>query len=600
MRRSLIVGFACAAVLLAAASMLATPSPAAAGSSGNTSQTVLNVRFRGTADGKTYVPGRGEKVDGSLQLNAGTETVRSGAVTLGGGSEGLTFTPGTPLTSAAGGVTTSVSVEALAESATDGNKGIDTLLSLAGSAYYRFKNGLTGPSEAGMNGPGPAYAAVSGAARTPGSDRFDHVRLVYTYVSAERSELSTYVNGCQVGQTLVNSAPAEAAAATIGFGNEVHPGATSRGFLGRLGGLAVTTFTGDVPKAVLPDAPEAPTGTVKPASMIPVSACDSPQQVQEKAANVVPTTQQLAWQQEELTGFIHFGPNTFTNSEIGTGTEPVTTFAPTDVDTDEWAAAYKKAGFKKVILVAKHHDGFVLYPSRYTQYSVKFDTAWKDGNGDLVREFVDSMHKYGLKVGFYLSPADLHEAQTGGRYADGSSPKDVTIPTLVPGDSRAGDVRSGKLPSFHLKLDDYNTYFLNQMYELLTQYGRVDEVWLDGANPTTRPQSYDWRAWYQVIGKLAPHAVVFNGQGVRWIGNEDSQARETEWSVLPFSGDPTTTRYNHEQDVEWADDLGGDDRLTNAASYLAWYPGECDARMEPGWFWHASDSPKPLSQLKTM
>ena len=172
---------------------------------------------------------------------------------------------------------------------------------------------------------------------------FDHVSLIYSYLSQQESRLSTYVDGCQVGQTLVNGVPAEAAANAIGFGNEVHPGGTSRGFLGKLKALAVSSFTGSQPASILAD-PGAPHDPITPANTISVSACDSPQTVVQKAANVVPTADQQAWQRQELTGFIHFGPDTFTDRELGTGTEPVTTFAPTDVDTDQWARTFKQAG----------------------------------------------------------------------------------------------------------------------------------------------------------------------------------------------------------------------------------------------------------------
>ncbi len=579
--------------------------PAAGAAPGNaaadqpsTSTALLHVNFRGGFNGTGYQPAPGEVVTGTLTRDTGGETLADGVVGLGGGSAGLTFAPSAALTEG-GAVTRSVAVEALAESAENGNNGFNTLLSIAGGAYYRFRSGLTGANEYGMNGPQPPYPTVTGAARAPSDTMFDHLSLIYSYVGPQESRLSTYVDGCQVGQTLVNGVPAEAAANAIGFGNEVHPGGTNRGFVGKLKALAVSSFTGSQPASILAD-PGAPHDPVAPANTIAVSACDSPQTVVQKAANVVPTADQQAWQSQELTGFIHFGPDTFTDRELGTGTEPVTTFAPTTVDTDQWARTFKQAGFKKVILVAKHHDGFLLFPTRYSTYSVKFDTAWQDGHGDLVGDFVTSMRKYGLQVGFYLSPADLHEAQPGGSYADGSTPHPVTIPTLQPGDSRAAAVRSGALPTFHFVLDDYNAYYLNQLYELLTQYGPVEEVWLDGANPTSRPESYDWPAWFELIHTLQPHSVVFNGQSVRWIGNEDAVARTAEWSPMPFAGDPATTHYNHEMDVEWSDDLGGRDVLTNAASYLSWFPGECDARIEDGWFWHPDSPPKSLDDLVGM
>lgn len=597
---------AVAVLLSGAVSAVATGLPARAApvpAGGGTSTTLLNVNFGGGFNGTSYQPGKGETVSGSLTRDTGSEAASGGAVGLAGGSQGLTFTPSASLT-ADGAVTSSLSVEMLAKSVPDGNGNLDTLISIGGGAWYRYASGLTGANEYGEDGTASAgNPTVSGAARAASDTGYDHIQLVYTYVSPTESDVSISVDGCAVGNKLVDQSPANAAVNAIGFGNEVNPAATNRGFTGSLKAVAVTRFTGDTPPPpVLPSPSVKPaSGTVQPANVIPVGACDSPQAVRAKAASVVPSANQLAWQQANgPVGFVHFGPNTFTGAEIGTGTEPVTTFAPTNLNTDQWAQTFKSAGIKEVLLVVKHHDGFVLFPSRYTTYSVKFDTAWDNGHGDLVRQFVDSMHKYGLKVGFYLSPADLHEAQSGGVYANGSAPRPVTIPTLVSGDDRTAAVQSGKLPSFHFTLDDYNTYFLNQMYELLTQYGPVDEVWLDGANPTSRSEPYNWEDWYQLIRTLQPHAVVFNGQDVRWVGNESSVARTSEWSTLPFAGDPATTRYNHELNVEWTADLGGGDQLTNAANYLSWFPAECDARIESGWFWHPGNGPKSLAALQSM
>ena len=214
--------------------------------------------------------------------------------------------------------------------------------------------------------------------------------------------------------------------------------------------------------------------SITPGPLIPVSPTDSQATILAKAANVIPSPQQIAWQHLELTAFIHFGMNTFTNSEWGSGTEDPKLFNPTQLDARQWMRALESAGIKQATLVVKHHDGFALYPSRYTTHSVKY-SPWKDGHGDVVRDFVNAAHEYGIKVGFYLSPADRHEALPGGSFANGSPSVTTKIPTLVPGDNRH------PTHFYTYQLDDYNRYFMNQLYELLTQYGPVYELWFDGA-----------------------------------------------------------------------------------------------------------------------
>jgi alpha-L-fucosidase len=200
-----------------------------------------------------------------------------------------------------------------------------------------------------------------------------------------------------------------------------------------------------------------------------------------KASALRPSQRQLDWQRLGRTAFLHFGMNTFTGQEWGTGTEDPDLFAPRDLDTDQWARTLRDSGFELAILVVKHHDGFVLYPSRYTGHSVAA-SAWRNGTGDVLREFTRSMHGHGLRVGVYLSPADENQYHDG-VYADGSAHTRRTIPTLVDGDDRATRVADGSLPTFRLTADRYGAYLLNQLYEVLTEYGPIDEVWFDGARP---------------------------------------------------------------------------------------------------------------------
>ena len=329
---------------------------------------------------------------------------------------------------------------------------------------------------------------------------------------------------------------------------------------------------------------EARGAAITPRSLIPISPTDSQATILAKAANVIPLPAQLAWQRRELTAFIHFGMNTFTDNEWGSGTEDPKLFNPTQLDARQWVRALKSAGIKQAILVVKHHDGFALYPSRYTTQSVKYST-WKGGHGDVVREFVNAAHEYGIKVGFYLSPADRHEAQPGGSFGNGSKSVTTKIPTLVHGDNRH------PTHFYTYQLDDYNRYFMNQLYELMTQYGPVYEFWFDGASAAGNSEPYNFAAWYDLIHRLAPNAVIGLGN-VRWNGNENGYSRDSEWSVIPLEHD-----YNIQPDVDLGGDLGSRARLfAPGMHYLAWYPAEADFSIRPGWFWHASED----NQVKTM
>jgi alpha-L-fucosidase len=339
--------------------------------------------------------------------------------------------------------------------------------------------------------------------------------------------------------------------------------------------------------ALHPAAPQR-VSRANPSSIVRLESGDSPTAIVEKAAHVIPSPQHLAWQRREVIGFVHFGINTFTDLEWGSGTESPALFNPTALDARQWMRAFKSAGVTEVVLVVKHHDGFALYPSRYTTHSVKA-SPWRDGKGDVMREVADAAREFGLKLGFYLSPADRHEAQPGRSFANGSAAVKTQIPALVPGDNR----KPRTLLSY--ELDDYNRYFMNQMYELLTEYGPIAEVWLDGAPAAGHKQPYAFEAWYDIVHRLQPDAVIFN-QNVRWVGNEDGYARETEWSVVPLPND-----YDVEPSGDLTDaDIGSRARLQAlGVRFLAWYPAEADVSIRPGWFWHQSqnDSVKSLGKL---
>ncbi|MFK4082832.1 alpha-L-fucosidase [Kribbella sp. NPDC020789] len=293
-------------------------------------------------------------------------------------------------------------------------------------------------------------------------------------------------------------------------------------------------------------------------------------------SQVRPSARQLAWQRQELTAFVHFGVNTFTDLEWGTGLDDPAVYDPQELDCDQWVRVLVDAGFKSVILTAKHHDGFCLWPSQYLTHNV---TASPSGR-DVMAELSAACAEHGLGLGFYLSPADLYqEKASGGYYGNGSPAVPSKIPSL-------GE------PRFRYEVDDYNRFYLNQLYELLTQYGPICEVWLDGANPTSTAQEYAFDAWFDLIRQLAPEATIaVGGPDVRWVGNEDGFARETEWSVVPFAGGQMVAE-------QTAVEVAGAEQLA-AADELRWYPAEVDVSIRPGWFYHASedDAVKPVPEL---
>jgi alpha-L-fucosidase len=267
----------------------------------------------------------------------------------------------------------------------------------------------------------------------------------------------------------------------------------------------------------------------------------------------VPSQDQLDWQRDELALFLHFGVNTFTDQEWGTGREDPKLFAPGRLDARQWARAAKAGGFRTLILTAKHHDGFCLWPSRTTQHSVA-GSGWKDGKGDMVREFTEACHAEGLKPGLYLSPWDRNHP------AYGDSPR-------------------------------YNDLYCDQLTELLGNYGSIHEVWFDGANgegPNGKRQVYDWPRFWGLVRRLQPHAVMFSDAGpdLRWIGNERGSAGETNWSTMdpaavpyPGASGPGIIRALQQGDPDGT----------------VWRPGETDVSIRPGWFYHPAENSRVKS-----
>ncbi|MGM0668037.1 MAG: alpha-L-fucosidase [Bacteroidota bacterium] len=284
------------------------------------------------------------------------------------------------------------------------------------------------------------------------------------------------------------------------------------------------------------------------------------------AARVVPDSQQLAWQKLEMTAFIHFTINTFTGLEWGEGDESPELFMPSEFDARQWARIISEAGMKMIILTCKHHDGFCLWPTRTTDHSVKY-SRWRGGKGDVVREVKEACDEYGLKFGIYLSPWDRNAESYG------NSP-------------------------------EYNSFFMEQLKELLTWYGKVDEVWFDGAcgeGPNGKVQVYDWDAYYRLINRYQPEAVTaIMGEDIRWVGTESGYGRETEWSVTAFApgGSEESKRINEKLGLNaMSEDLGSAEMI-NKAGKLFWYPAEVDVSIRPGWFYHKEEDDKVKSLEK--
>jgi alpha-L-fucosidase len=260
-----------------------------------------------------------------------------------------------------------------------------------------------------------------------------------------------------------------------------------------------------------------------------------------------PTQSQLKWHKLGYYWFIHFGPNTFTNVEWGTGNEKTEVFNPTDLDCNQWCKIAKASGATQIIITAKHHDGFCLWPSKYSKHTVA-QSIWKNGNGDVLKELSAACKKYNLKFGVYISPWDRNHPDYG---------------TAA-----------------------YNAVFVNMLTELLTNYGTINELWWDGANgegENGKMQQYDWETYIKTVRKLSPNTVIFSdvGPDIRWCGNENGFAGNSNYNTLNINGfspgknGPSTDTLN----------IGN----VNGTHYI---PAECDVSIRPGWFYHESENNK--------
>jgi alpha-L-fucosidase len=267
----------------------------------------------------------------------------------------------------------------------------------------------------------------------------------------------------------------------------------------------------------------------------------------QKLLQPVPTPQQLQWHNMEFYFFIHFGPNTFTDKEWGHGDEPEDLFNPTAMDCRQWCRIAKQSGAKGIIITAKHHDGFCLWPSKYSTHTVR-ESKWQQGKGDVLRDLSKACKEYGLKFGVYISPWDRNHPKYG--------------------------------------TPEYNDVYVNTMKEIFANYGPLFELWWDGANgegPNGKKQVYDFARFEKTIKKIAPKTVVFSdiGPNIRWVGNEQGFAGQTNWNMLDTAGfgrgatAPETTVLNT-----------GNEYGKN------WIPAECDVSIRPGWFYHKGEDGK--------
>ena len=325
---------------------------------------------------------------------------------------------------------------------------------------------------------------------------------------------------------------------------------------------------------------------LKTSSTASIDSDDTKDSIVFKAAHIVPTSNQYEALKNEFIAFIHFGPNTFTRMEWGNGFEDPKIFKLQNLDTDQWCEAMKSAGMKMVVITVKHHDGFVLWQSRYTKHGI-MSSPFQDGKGDVLKELTASCEKFGLKLGVYLSPADLYQIENKeGLYGNLSKYSDRVIPRSVEGRPFKNKT------TFTFNVDDYNEYFLNQLFELLTEYGPIHEVWFDGAHPKRKGgQTYNYLAWKELISTLAPKAVIFGKQDLRWCGNEAGGTRDTEWNIIPYQMNPH--EMNSFADIT-GEDIGSREKLYDA-KFLHYQQAETNTSIREGWFYRDDTSQKVRS-----
>lgn len=259
----------------------------------------------------------------------------------------------------------------------------------------------------------------------------------------------------------------------------------------------------------------------------------------------LPSRSQLAWHDMEYYLFMHFGPNTFTGREWGHGDESGDLFNPSELDCRQWAQIAKASGAKGIIITAKHHDGFCLWPSKFSTHTVR-ESKWKNGKADVLKELSQACREAGIKFGVYISPWDRNHPDYG-------TPK-------------------------------YNDVFVNMLRELFTNYGPIWELWWDGANgegPNGKKQQYDWKRFENTVRQISPKTIIFSdiGPDIRWVGNEKGIAGKTNWNYLNTDG------FKRGEGAPPTDTLSQGNRFGGR-----WIPAECDVSIRPGWFYHSGEN----------
>jgi len=299
---------------------------------------------------------------------------------------------------------------------------------------------------------------------------------------------------------------------------------------------------------------------------LPVTPNETIEQVRKRAANVKPTAEKLAWMNLELISFPHFGMSTFSGVQQGDGKQNPAIFTPDKFDAAQWVRVHKDAGIKMIVFVAKHHDGFSLWPTKVNDYSVK-SSPWKDGKGDMVKEMADACRKEGLKFGIYHSLWDKHDPRCNTQASTFSA-------------------------------EAYNRFIVDQLTELLTNYGEITEIWFDGAGTRGRE---DWDGIFDLIDKFQPRALIsMCGYGIRWCGNEAATGDATEWNVQPIYPEQEThrwTAYHRNVLIPKKADKTANDLESLRGKPLFWFPVECNTAFLRPWHFVAGEPPKSLTTM---
>ena len=570
---------------------------------------LMGVDFLGSFNGTTYTKSGDEQMLGTLTSRTNGLTITDSAVTLPGDTAGLEFAP----TGFSLGDGTEVTKPMVAELRFTPTKtdSMQTLFSAGGNLFVRYEANGSFVYGISVQSNGKWTDHKITAAAPAGEEHV--VSVAYVPKADGTTKLVMRVDDGDVqtkdvqGKAALNADVKD----KVGIGNEMHTAdnARKRGFVGTIGEvrLAETSaaFTDKEFRLVYTPV-DCDTSGISPANTFEVTPAECTASLKAKLSALRPTEEQADYIDWGRIGFMHYGVNTYTGNDWGDGDEDPKIVDPTDLDTDQWARSFADAGFKMLMVTVKHHDGFELYDSRYNTEHDWANTAVaeKTGEKDLFRKIVNSARKYGIKIGIYYSPADSYMEKQG-VWGNDSARVKRTIPTLVENDDRAQKVADGTLPTFEYEATDYGAYMLNQLYELLTEYGDIAEVWFDGAQGNTAgTEHYDYGVFYDMIRKLQPTTIQANAAyDARWVGNEDGWARETEWSPQAAYNDGVDKVALKPSQMAKDGVLGSMSSVlseirSGSANQLHWYPAEVDVKNSPGgWFHKDNGTPSDVNTL---